>query len=286
MTPPVGRELPTRDSRIVLLLVCLAVLIAPWSTSVAEEIVDWEEVPVVDEPSAEWLPTCPSPRLRDDLRAYPHSLWEDTKSIVTLKNGLLLGAGGGLAAYSANNWDAEVRQNTADHARRWGGFNNVFDVIGHPGTQAGIGATLYGTSLITDNVPQHEFSCAWLSSLIITDASVAVLKSAWNTRRPDGGSGGFPSGHTASSFASAAVIEEYHGPWIGLGAYTVAGLVSWQRIDGRKHDLSDVIFGAVLGYVVGKSVAKGHLQRHESLCLQPYVDHEQGVSGLAIEGRF
>ena len=50
------------------------------------------------------------------------------------------------------------------------------------------------------------------------------------------GSGSFPSGHTMTAFA----------------AYGLAGVVSFSRITTSSHFLSDVFFGAALGYTVGR----------------------------------
>lgn len=225
-------------------------------------------------------------RFKYDAPQFLPSVWSDMKAFFRfhdgplLYNSLILGAGGGLAAYSNANWDDSVRQNTLDHSRRWGAANNVFDVIGHPATQFTATGILYGVSLINDDPRLHEFTKANLNALIFTTGSVVILKTSFDTTRPNGNSQGFPSGHTASSFAMAAVVDEYYGPWAGVGAYTVAGLVGWQRIDSRNHDLSDVLFGASLGYVIGHTVAKNHLRHHPLVPCGVFVDPEQNLTGV------
>jgi membrane-associated phospholipid phosphatase len=125
-----------------------------------------------------------------------------------------------------------------------------------------------------------------LHSLILTDLTTGILKLSFDTTRPNGKSHGFPSGHTASSFAVAAVVEETYGEAYGILAYTFAGLVAWHRIDNRNHDLSDVIFGACLGTVIGKSVSSRHLERLEGVTIRSYSDPEQGLNGIEIEKQF
>ena len=97
---------------------------------------------------------------------------------------------------------------------------------------------------------------------------------------------GFPSYHTSSSFTFAAVLNEYYGPTVGLPAYGLAGLIGWSRIDERDHDLSDVIFGATLGYVIGKSVARRRYNRDCGIRLLPYIYTPDEAVGVSVEARF
>jgi membrane-associated phospholipid phosphatase len=120
---------------------------------------------------------------------------------------------------------------------------------------------------------------------VILKASSGTGTVAPNGQR-DAFGGAWPSGHTSSSFAFAAVLDEYYGPKVGIPAYILAGLVGWERIDDREHDLSDVVFGAALGYVIGRTVSERH---HREFCgfeMQPYVDPWTGTTGLALERRF
>lgn len=208
------------------------------------------------------------PNFKEDWRELPRTVCSELKALPSLYNLTVLGTAGGLSAISANNWDQQVRDNTAMHARRWGGLDNVFDVAGHPGTQLGVAGSLYAWSLYADNDQLHSFSRDALHALAITDIADIALKYSFNTTRPNGEQHGFPSGHTASSFALAAVIDDHYGPAAGIGAYLFAGMVGWSRIDDRKHDLSDVIFGAALGYVVGRTVT-----RFDDRCrIRPSID--------------
>lgn len=226
------------------------------------------------------------PDLRTDIREFPAQIFSDTRSLFTISNGIGLGLGAGLAAIAANNWDQPIRENTADHPRRWGGFNNVFDVAGHPATAGGIAAALYTTSLITDDPELHDFSCALVNSLILTNITAVSLKYAFDTTRPNGESHGFPSGHTASAFAVAAVVQEYQGGLAATAAYAFAGLVAWQRIDDRKHDLSDVLFGMALGEIIGRSVARNHRLAPAGFQLGSYFDGETGTTGVSLYRSF
>ena len=84
----------------------------------------------------------------------------------------------------------------------------------------------------------------------------------------------------------AAVFDEYYGPWVGIPAYALAGGVAWSRIAQRDHDVSDVVFGSVLGYVIGRSVARRHLYGDGRVLVMPYLHPTTATSGVAMEWRY
>ncbi len=92
--------------------------------------------------------------------------------------------------------------------------------------------------------------------------------------------------HVSSSVAVAAVLDEYYGHKIGIPAYLFAGLVAWERIDDREHDLSDVVFAAVLGYVIGQTIGADHHARFCGFDCVPYFDCATGASGVALQRDF
>lgn len=76
----------------------------------------------------------------------------------------------------------------------------------------------------------------------------------------------FPSGHTTFTFAIAAVLEqEYRSAGITAAAYTAAVLTAMARMYHDVHWLSDTVFGAVIGYYIGKFAAEelDRLQKKE-----------------------
>lgn len=106
-----------------------------------------------------------------------------------------------------------------------------------------------------------------LESGAITFATFGVLKMIVGRHRPYVGAGAhkweffrfsgskdfrsFPSGHTAMAFSMAAVgTKRYPDWWVQVPAYALATAAGFQRIDSRVHWTSDVIVGAVVGYVV------------------------------------
>jgi len=54
------------------------------------------------------------------------------------------------------------------------------------------------------------------------------------------------------------VLDEFYGPKVGIPAYLLAGFVGYRMMDSGDHWASDVLFGGVLGYVVGHAIAGEH----------------------------
>ena len=210
----------------------------------------------------------------------------DLESLCTRHNALLLLAAGGVSFTFHETLDDEVAENTAKHSHRWGGFQNFIGAIGNPPIQLAAISGLYAYSLSHDDADAHELSKSLFNAVAITTASTELLKLGANTTRPNGDPYGWPSGHTSSSFAIASVLDEYYGHRVGVPAYALAGLVAWERIDDRKHDLSDVVFGAVLGYVIGRSVAHEHQARFCGMQIEPFTDPVTGATGVALERDF
>ncbi|MFN0050785.1 MAG: phosphatase PAP2 family protein, partial [Planctomycetales bacterium] len=187
---------------------------------------------------------------RDDWDQLGPMFWNDTLSLFTCRNALILGAGAGLAIALRENADGEVRSYTAEYPLRWGTGSQVLRQFGEFGYQVPVLLGVYGVSLWTQDDQLHEFSKAVISAYTLTSITTVLIKVAADTQRPtdqfQNGEYGFPSFHAASSFSIAAVLDDYYGWPIGVPAYVLAGLVGWSRIDQREHDLSDVVFGSLL----------------------------------------
>ena len=244
-------------------------------------------------PLPEILPevACDEICFRCDLRnAFP-TLWCDTKAVVNWNNALILTAAGGLAiGFRESDIDQRVRDDVAEHPQRWGKGTRILGDIGDIAYQAPVMLGVYGYSVWTQDEELHDLMGSILSASVITGVSTSALKLITNTERPsdkwNDGQYGFPSYHTASTFAIAAVLDEYYGCQVGLPAYALAAAVGFSRIDDQDHDLSDVVFGSVLGFVIGKTVAGRHLCDDSNLQLSPYVHPTDGTPGIAIEAKF
>lgn len=88
-------------------------------------------------------------------------------------------------------------------------------------------------------------------SVALMTGVVQGLKNTTNVTRPDGSDNhSFPSGHTATAFMTATMLNKEYGyksPWVGIGAYSVATATGLMRMANNKHWLSDVMVGAGIG---------------------------------------
>ncbi len=92
-----------------------------------------------------------------------------------------------------------------------------------------------------------------LKGELVMAGSVFILKTTTHQLRPDNSTyNSFPSGHTAQAFAAATFLsEEYKGrfKWMPYAAYGIASSVGVMRMVNNRHYISDVLFGAGLGYL-------------------------------------
>jgi membrane-associated phospholipid phosphatase len=184
---------------------------------------------------------------------------DDLRGMISGPALLILGSGA-TAAVAVRPKDSDVTQSFA-------GAESLEDAF-EPGNGIGNGyvqiAAAAGTWVV-GRATHHPRLAATGADLIeaqlLNGAFTQALKYAVARDRPDGGRYSFPSGHTSSMFAAASVIQGRFGWKAGIAAYALGAYVGAARIGERQHYLSDVIFGAALGTVAGRSVAIAHNPR-------------------------
>jgi membrane-associated phospholipid phosphatase len=96
----------------------------------------------------------------------------------------------------------------------------------------------------------------WLRNTAASAAAVQLTKLIFDQtalgRRPGGGTGSFPSGHTAMAASGAAFLTERYGWEYGLPAWAVTGFVAYTRVDEGKHNWWDCVAGAALSYGISE----------------------------------
>ena len=145
---------------------------------------------------------------------------------------------------------------------------------------------LYITGWATDNRKLKSTAAALTQALLITLSIQTPLKmitgrgstGLFSGRSPQEGEDfsrkfdlfnmdfvrGWPSGHTANSFAAAAVLSEMYSDvlWLKIVSYSYAAIMG-ACMASSVHWLSDVVAGALIGYAVGKTVGKSYARPHE-----------------------
>ncbi len=245
-----------------------------------------DQPPAATEKEAPALSRGPLPgfleTVKRDLKEAPGLLWHDTKKVYLNPYNIvfLVGAGGASVALRP-----EVDDDFEDHYRHSHTFNkgwrDTFDAVGNPGTAAIVAGVWYLAGQQLQDIKTYEVGKRLASALIITDLSTVLLKVAANTESPNGENFAWPSGHVSSTMALATVLNDAYGPVVGVPMYGLTALVGIQRLDGRDHHFSDVIFGAALGWVVAETVMKEHRPEIFGGEVVPYVDPESGNAGVA-----
>ena len=89
-------------------------------------------------------------------------------------------------------------------------------------------------------------------SVLINLAFTQALRRGINERRPNGGGGGMPSGHTSGAASGFGCMLGQEGwstrTWVLAGA---AALTGYSRVATDSHDWSQVIAGFLFGGTVG-----------------------------------
>jgi membrane-associated phospholipid phosphatase len=171
----------------------------------------------------------------------------------TANAGLAMAFGG--SALAAAPWDAAA---VSEGRELPAGLFKPGNVTGALVTQmgAGFGAFAIGKATGSDRlalVGSHIVRAQIASQLVVQSLKVATDRS-----RPDGSNSfSLPSGHAASAFATAAVLQRDFGWKVGIPAYALGAYVAAARVGSSKHYLSDVILGAAVGVVAGRAVTVG-----------------------------
>jgi membrane-associated phospholipid phosphatase len=152
--------------------------------------------------------------------------------------------------------------------------SNAWLVVGIPVVAGSAG-------LIKNDDRIFRNACVTLAAVAINSGITEALRYTINRDRPfktypditkksDGGSPSFPSGHTSGAFAVATSMSLSYPKWyIIVPSYAWAGTVGFSRMDLGVHYPSDVLAGAIVGagsawltcYINKKLIIKSHKKR-------------------------
>ena len=139
----------------------------------------------------------------------------------------------------------------------WGNWSVPGRYIGNPALLGGTSVTLFVLSRKSDDRRFRSLSYALLQGAIMSSATVQSLKPAFHRLRPSAEDHlSFPSGHASDSFFFATVFAEHFGWKAAVPGYAFASYVAATRLADRKHHLTDVVGGAGIGYVIGRTVSR------------------------------
>lgn len=161
---------------------------------------------------------------------------------------------GSVAAGGASMLDNEVRE---DAANPGSDFGKAINGGAGPLVISAIELGMFTAGRFTEGSRFRAVTYDLLDASVINIGYTELLKTAIRRERPDGQDNkSFPSGHTSNAFAVASVLERHYGWKAGVPAYAAAVAVGYSRLVHDKHFLSDVVAGATLGLIVGRSVVR------------------------------
>jgi hypothetical protein len=190
------------------------------------------------------------------IRALFRNLGEDFTHLGSKDNLYVVLIGGGLAG-AVHPADQRFNQHLRSHDPLVNDIYQPAHLFGDTSEQVAfsLGAYAYGRIFAQPKV--SHLGMDLLRAQILSEAMVEPLKFATRRERPDATNRqSFPSGHAAITFADATVIERHLGwKWSVLG-YLAASYVSSSRLHDNRHYLSDVVFGAAVGTIAGRTVTQ------------------------------
>jgi membrane-associated phospholipid phosphatase len=183
------------------------------------------------------------------------SAFTDLTRLPSIETATILGIGG-MGAAIGHAWDNQTSRRLSSSADL-GRVVDAGSTIGSMQVQAAAAFGTYALGRLTHHQTVTTVGADLIRAQLVAQVTTQGLKFAVGRTRPDGTTLSFPSGHTASAFATATVLQRNLGWKVGIPAYAMASYVGVARIQDKRHFLSDVAFGAAVGIVAGRTVTVG-----------------------------
>ena len=174
-----------------------------------------------------------------------------------------------VVAIAAAPWDRE-------------GVNNGFNIpttlfesgntIGQFAFQITAGFATYGVGKAVGNGTAALVGRDIVRAQLLSQALVQAVKFTVRRDRPDGSNDkSFPSGHAASAFATASVLQGHYGWKVGVPAYALGSDIALARMSWNRHHATDVVMGAGFGIASARTVTMSLAESRFSVGVQPQV---------------
>jgi membrane-associated phospholipid phosphatase len=174
-----------------------------------------------------------------------------------------------LVAIATAPWDREGVNN---------GFNiptTLFEsgnLLGQFTFQVAAGFATYGIAKSVHNQKAAAVGRDIVRAQVLSQALVQTVKHTVRRERPDGSNkASFPSGHSASAFATATVLQRHYGWKIGVPAYALGGYISLARMAWNRHHATDVVMGAGFGIASARTVTMSMAKSRFNVGVRPEV---------------
>ena len=195
---------------------------------------------------------------RGFLSSLGHNLKDDVKHLPRKNSAYFLAGGGALALLVHPNDNKINRRLEGSGAAET--FFKAGKTIGQTPVLLGAGAAAYLIGRGKGNSRLQHLGMDEIEAELLAGAIVIALKESVRRERPIRNDGtqasgfSFPSGHAAATFAGATVLQQHLGYKAGIPTYLIASYVAMSRLHDNVHKASDVVFGATVGIIVGRTV--------------------------------
>ena len=160
------------------------------------------------------------------------------------------------------------------------GVNNGFNIptalfesgnlLGQFAFQATAGFATYGIAKAVRNPKAAHVGRDIVRAQLLSQTLVQTMKFTVRRDRPDGSNNkSFPSGHSASAFATATVLQRHYGWKVGVPAYALGGYIALARMAWNRHHATDVVMGAGFGIASARTVTMSVAKSKFSMGVQP-----------------
>ncbi len=244
------------------------VLVAPYRVQAQ----DASPLPPAPDDLSRFLPKDTTEDGRRTMGAFPKNLGRSLVGVFSKDNlePFVLGA-----AAAGVGWRFDHTAKTALGGRA-DDFGQTGATVGGLTVIAPLTLGLFAAGRFSHDSTFRAFSYDATQAVLVNGIYTEVFKKAVSRTRPDGSDHlSFPSGHASTAFALATVAQKHYGWKIGVPSYVAASAIGLSRIERSKHYLSDVLAGATLGIIAGRTVVRTNgevVGRHRTFSLAPMTD--------------
>jgi membrane-associated phospholipid phosphatase len=187
---------------------------------------------------------------RGGASSFARDVAHDYRHFFSWNNAAWLGVGGA-AALAVHPADEPVQQHVLESGTTLPAFG---DLYGSQKLQVPVAIAVWAVGHAAGSARGAATGRDLLRAQISVFSWTYAIKYAVGRTRPNGDPHSFPSGHASTSFATAMVLQQHYGWKAGVPAFAAAVYTGASRVADNQHWLSDVVFGAVLGMVSGRTV--------------------------------
>lgn len=266
-----------RQARDVVLITILATV----TPAFAQEPTVRDQAPKAGPDLSRFLPKeDPDRDGRRTLGAFPKNLGRSFVGVFAMDNlsPFVAGAAASGAAYLV---DSHARSRLNGQAP---GLSDVASKAGGATYTVPLTLGLFAAGRFAEGSRFRAFSYDATQAMIVNGVYTTALKKIVSRPRPDGSDRlAFPSGHTSSAFALATVAQAHYGWKAGVPSYLAASAIGLSRVTNNKHSLSDVVAGATIGLITGRTAVRVNgepVGRKRTFTLHPMSDAQGTGVGL------